>query len=86
MAPDSPADDLEHAHDVFARALRFLSRSAEDPAAALASEDPQALVRDLKALSSAPLPPASAPAQPAADEPDEQPEPQSLPLRRRRSA
>jgi hypothetical protein len=85
--PSAAADDLEHAHDVFARALRFLAKSSEDPAAALASDDPAALVRDLRALSTAPAAPVSAPeglAEPA--EADERPEPKTLPLRRRRSA
>jgi hypothetical protein len=94
MDPDAPsdkpsaaADDLEHAHDVFARALRFLAKSSEDPAGALASEDPAVLVRDLKALSTPPAPPLSVPEKRAEqEEADELPEPTSLPLRRRRSA
>ena len=88
MDAERPEDDeLTHAQDVFARTLRFLARCAEDPAAAVAAEDPRTLVRELKALSEAPPSlPAVAAAAEAEGAAEERAEPQALPLRRRRSA
>ena len=90
MKPQDAGDDeLARARDVLARTVRFLSRCAEDPDAAVQSEDPRELIRGLQALAGGTAPHASpaseAPAKesPRAMEAEELP---TIPLRKRRSA
>ena len=70
-------DELAHARELLERTVRFLSRCAEDPEAALRSEDPRELIRGLESLSVAP------PETPAIEP---LPEPRTIPIRRRKSA
>jgi hypothetical protein len=49
--PAEPRDsELDQARELLARTVRFLTRCAEDPDAAMNSEDPRDLIRGLQAL------------------------------------
>ena len=76
MSPANPADDeLERAREVLERTMRYLAKCAEDPVSGPRSDDPKALMHDLKGL--------------ALERPTEDAdssEPRTIPLRHRRSA
>jgi len=49
--PEPPSeDDLREAHALLQRTVDFLARCAQDPDAALAADDPQALIQGLEDL------------------------------------
>jgi hypothetical protein len=73
--PDRSDAELEQARELLARTVRFLTRCAEDPEAAMGSEDPRELIRGLQAL--------AAERKPIAELPADRP---PIQIRRRRSA
>jgi hypothetical protein len=49
-SPERADPELEQAREILARTVRFLARCAEDPASAMSSEDPRALMQGLEDL------------------------------------
>lgn len=77
---ESDDAELARAHEVLARTMRFLARCAEDPEAAMKSDDPRDLMRGLKSLGVAPA------LGEASEVPDAVEEQRTIQIRRRRSA
>ncbi len=73
--PTDGDEDLQSTQELLDRTVRFLSQCMEDPTAAMASEDPRALIQGLRSLA----------VEPAREETKEK-EPRTIHIRHRRSA
>lgn len=73
--PTDGDEGLQSTKELLDRTVRFLAQCMEDPTAAMASEDPRALIQGLRALAAEPAP---------AETKDK--EPRTIPIRHRRSA
>lgn len=78
--PDPADDELARAREILERTMRFLERCAENPDAAVESEDPRELMNGLRDLARPRAEPTSTEApKPAQELP-------TIPIRKRRSA